>query len=212
MYYKTNLVTAPTEEPITLAELKTHLRIDSTNEDTYLNSLIKGAREALELKYDLALVTQTWQIFFDNFKQYQEAWWDGIEYLPVGYFSQKQIEIPKSPLQSVTHIKTYNENNVGTVFSSNNYTVLTYSGVSPSNGRVVLKDGVTWPDVHRDFDGIEIQFVAGHGSASAVPQVVKQSILEEAAYRYEHRGDCDPSNLNSPISNKSMLVLKKSFL
>ena len=212
MYYKTSLVTAPTEEPITLDELKTHLRIDTNAENTYLTSLIKGVRETIELKCGLALITQTWKLFFDNFKNYNENWWDGIKELPVGYFSQKIIEIPKAPLQSVTHIKIYDNSNIATTFSTDNYTVFTYAGVSPSNGRIMLKDGATWPYVERTVDGVEIEFVAGYGSAGDVPQMIKQYVLEEAAYRFEHQGDCDPATLNSPITRNALGLIKKTFL
>jgi len=212
MYYKTSLVTAPTEEPVTLDELKTHLRIDTNSEDTYLTSLIKGVRETIELKCGLALITQTWKIFFDNFKNYNDNWWDGIKELPVGYFSQKIIEIPKAPLQSVTHVKIYDNSNIATTFSTDNYTVFTYEGVSPSNGRIMLKEGVTWPYVERTVDGVEIEFVAGYGSAGDVPQIIKQYVLEEAAYRFEHRGDCDPATLNSPITRNALGLIKKTFL
>ena len=206
--HRLSLVTAPTVEPVTLQELKAHLRLDdSTAEDSLLSGLITVAREMAEDYTRRALITQTWKMFMDSFPGGRSGqWWDGVregalsELVGVGGV----IEIPLGPLQSVTHIKTYDDSDVATTFSSTNYRVSAYSS---ERGRISLRDGQTWPTFERNIDGIEIQFVAGYGATGAsVPGGIKEAIKAEAAYRYEHRGDCDAAGM---ASSSAMSLLSR---
>ena len=61
----TRLVTPPTLKPISVAALKTHLRIDSTDEDEYLAVLIDVATQFVEERAWRALLTQTREIALD---------------------------------------------------------------------------------------------------------------------------------------------------
>lgn len=46
-------------EPVTLTEVKTWLKVDFTDDDTLLTSMIKGARQSIEQYLNLALVAKT---------------------------------------------------------------------------------------------------------------------------------------------------------
>lgn len=48
---------SPETEPVTLEDVKAHLRLDHESEDELLNSLIAAAREYLEQQTQLALMT-----------------------------------------------------------------------------------------------------------------------------------------------------------
>ena len=78
--------TAPIEEPISIAEAKTHLRIDSedTVEDALLNALVTAARQYAEDFQRRAYITQIWELWLDK--------WPGEGF----------IKIPLPPLQSRT--------------------------------------------------------------------------------------------------------------
>jgi uncharacterized phiE125 gp8 family phage protein len=58
--WSTSLKTAPTIEPITLEEAKTHLRVGRRRRGRSDRSLIQAAREYVETFTNRALVTQTW--------------------------------------------------------------------------------------------------------------------------------------------------------
>tara|TARA_R110000824_G_scaffold47353_3_gene134940 strand:+ start:5161 stop:5814 length:654 start_codon:yes stop_codon:yes gene_type:complete len=200
-----SLVTAPAVEPISLTEAKTHLRVDSTADDAYITSLIIVAREAAELYTQRTFITQTWQMFMDCWPigKGRDDWFSGVRQMPITSITgSSSIELPKPPLQSVTHIKTYANDDTATTYSSANYYVSTYSGLNPSNGRITLRDGDGWPSPSRNADGIEIHFISGYGDASSdVPQQIIQGILEEIAFRYEHRGDLlDVNTINSQMA------------
>lgn len=56
-------------EPVSLADIKTHLRLDpsGTDEDVYLTSLIVAARRSCELKIGRAIVDRTLTVVLDRF-------------------------------------------------------------------------------------------------------------------------------------------------
>lgn len=55
------LMTAPASEPVSLEQARLHLRLDQTQEDTLLTSLITAARMLVESQTARALITQHWQ-------------------------------------------------------------------------------------------------------------------------------------------------------
>ena len=71
-YGKLRLKTAPTLTPVSLAEAKTHLRIDSsfTADDDYITTLINVATSAAENYTNLAIMEQSWYLDIDAFPDY----------------------------------------------------------------------------------------------------------------------------------------------
>lgn len=159
---------APSVEPVSSAEARAHLRVDTSDDDTLIGNLIKAAREYAEQVTRRALVTQTWELTLDEFP------------------GEDEIEIPLPPLQSVTNVKYYDEDGVTvTTMSSADYVVDTYN----EPGKIVLTSGSTWPsDTLREANGVIIKFVAGYGDAGAnVPQAIRQAILLIVGHLYENR-------------------------
>lgn len=175
------LVTAPASEPVTTAEAKAHLRVESafTADDTYVGTLIQAARELCEAELDRSFVNTTWDYVLDEFP--------GPD-TPLG----GAIPIPKSDLVSVTSV-TYLDDagDSQTLVQDTDYGVLTGTG-----GAVYPMPGQSWPSTDDERHGaVTIRFVAGYGSsASSVPAVVKHAILMTIGSLYEHRGD-GPSEL-----------------
>ena len=61
------LVTAPTEEPVSLVEAKLHLRVDFSEDDLLITALIAAARQAAETLTGRQLVTARWKYILDSF-------------------------------------------------------------------------------------------------------------------------------------------------
>ena len=162
------LITAPAAEPVSTSEAKSHLRVDTTADDTYIGTLITVARQNVESHLRRALISQTWEVVLDAF--------------PAGV-----IRLPKPPLASVTSIKYTDDDGVEATYSSDNYVV--DSDTEP--GRVVLKSGQTWPAVTlAAANGVRVRYVAGYGAAgSNVPQAIRQAILLVIGSLYENRED-----------------------
>ncbi|HEY0282981.1 MAG TPA: head-tail connector protein, partial [Rhizomicrobium sp.] len=81
------LVTPPAAEPVTLAEAKAHLKVDTSADDALITSLIVAARARAEWHSGCAFVTQSWTLWLDAWPR------NGL------------VEIPLPPLQSVTQVR-----------------------------------------------------------------------------------------------------------
>jgi uncharacterized phiE125 gp8 family phage protein len=162
------LITPPALEPVTIAEAKAHCRVDGAQDDALLTSLIVAARLVAEIQLSRALLTQTLRLLCDD--------------VPEGDI----LELPRAPLQSITHVKTYDDADVATTYAAANY----FADTANQPGRLVLRQGSGWPQPGRHANGFEVQYVAGYGSsASDVPMPIRQGILAHVAHLYRHRGD-----------------------
>lgn len=169
------LVTAPATEPVSLSEAKSYLRVDGTDDDTLITSLIATARRSVEDYIKRPLITQTRKLTMDGFADYEEGCINpGFEIGPTPFLvdGSQAIQLAWLPLQSITSIKTTDTANVQTTVSSGVYTV------DAANGRVLLNDGQSWPTSLRARAAVEITFVCGYVAATDVPAPVKQAIIQ----------------------------------
>ncbi len=161
------LITAPTNKPITTAEAKTHLRVTSSDDDTYIGTLIDVALEYVESVTRRKLITQTWEVFYDD-------WPDG-DYL----------ELPYGQLQSVSYVKYTESDDTVTTWPTDYYSVDTDS----DPGRIVLGHGETWPTATLTTKNpIVVRFVCGYGdNASDVPALIRHAMKFIISDMYEVR-------------------------
>lgn len=171
------LKTPPASEPLTLAETKSYLKVTGTADDALLSQIITALRKSCEHWTGRALVTQTWTLWRDRFphREKDRLPHDGYFELPVDFADEAQrvLPIPRPPLQSVTFLQTYGTTNQATTFAVGKYFVDTAS----EPGRIVLNQASSWPSGLRPANAVEIEFVAGYGDASAVPDALKQGML-----------------------------------
>lgn len=146
------LVTDATAEPVTVQDIKIHLRLQATytEEDDFLEGLIKVARVEAENKMGRSLLPQTWKLTLDRFAS--------------------EIILPRAPLSlASSDVKiTFLDETSGqsTSLSSTVYTV----DHDSEPGRVRLAYGSEWPRVYPAPNAVSIQFVAGYPvNTSAVP-------------------------------------------
>lgn len=161
--------TAPAIEPASLAELKVHLRIeqDETAEDDYLRGLVQAARIEAERITKRAIITQTLLWTFDAFPS-----------------SGATLDLPQPPLDSVTSVKYYDTAGTLVTLAAANYSV----DKNREPGRIAPAPTKTWPSTQSDrLAAVEIEFLAGYGNESKVPQNLKMGVLQLAAHWYEQR-------------------------
>lgn len=159
------LYTAPAVEPVSVSEMKLHLRVDGTDDDTYIGALITAARMKVEEETGRALCTQTY-----DFYMHETPGW--------------RIRLPRPPLQSVTWIKFVSKADVETTVSASDYIV----DVTRTPGMVLLKYDRSWPSVDlKETGGVKIRYLAGYGVAVAVPELLKTIIKLAVGSFYENR-------------------------
>jgi uncharacterized phiE125 gp8 family phage protein len=162
------LVVPPTIEPITLAELKLHLRVDGTVEDSPLTELIQSAREYAEGFTKRKLITQIWDAC--------------LNYFPRTRF----IELPFGNLQSVVWLKYKDCNGVETTLTENTDYIVEING--DQKGRIVLPYGKSWPSfTPYPSNPINIRFVCGWTTVALVPSKIKIAIKMLAGDYYNNR-------------------------
>ena len=191
------LVTAPASEPVTATELRSHLRVDSTElPDADANALIAEARQTIEDVMGLAFISQSWRLSIDRWPGGAEAWWDGVRQMAISELYapnyMTSVMLPRWPLVSITSVTVFDEdNNSQAVTVANTFDVDTYQ----VPGRLTLKRGSTWPIALRANNAIQIVYVAGYANAAAVPAPMKRALKQLAAFLYTNRGDtCEPAD------------------
>lgn len=121
-------VTHPAIEPITLAQMKTHLREFSsvTALDDDITALIQGAREWVEDFTGRALIDQTWRLTLaddDWFQGYTDSNTVTPIYYGTWFPSAQGIFLRKSPVLEITSFATVDAGGIETVIQSTAYEV-----------------------------------------------------------------------------------------
>lgn len=154
----------PTAEPLTLAEVKAHLRIeeDDDTEDLYLLGLIQSAREYVEDYCGIALLTQTWQLVSDGFQCVFQL---------------------RPPVQSVSSVSYVDAVGSTAAVASSVYRLDSTSWPA----RLTNDYSQTWPTPLQTTNAVTITYVTGYSSAASIPQRIKQAMLMHIADAYENR-------------------------
>lgn len=160
--------TAPTVEPVSLAEAKVHLNYDINDQDGLIQRLITAARQWCEVAANSTFVTTTHLYTRGRFP-----------------YGERFLRLPRPPLISVGSIKYYDTDNTDTTWSSSNYLVET--GHLP--GIIALTKTASWPSSLYDRpSAVRIAFNAGYGAAATdVPAAIRQAICVVVASMFEHR-------------------------
>ena len=157
---------APAVTPVSLADAKAHLRLDASDEDALVTSLIETATAHIEREYGLALITQALTIIRDA---WPETW---------------LLELPFAPVQSVASITTYEADGGSFAFDSGHW----FADLASAPPRIVLHGTAPWPRPGRRANGIEIVVTAGYGDEpDDVPTPIRQAVLLLVAHWYEQR-------------------------
>lgn len=176
---KSIVKTAPAAEPITLTEAKTHLRIlaADTTYDTEVTEFIKAARQWVENRYGIAIITQT------RVQKQNGLCYDG---------DYNEFPLLYPPCQSITSFSYIKEDyTTGTLTENTHFRA---SGkITPTAGieeieTTNLYPTDTWPTYKFIPNAISIEYVCGFGdSASYVPSPIKLAIKMKVAQMFEQR-------------------------
>lgn len=159
----------PAAFPVTLVECKADLRVQHTADDTLINSLIADATDYMDVPNGAigkALIDQTWTLSVPR----ADGW--------------ERIELPVTPVQSITSITYYDADNVQRSLPVSDFQL--YG--DEDKAWIEAKPNVNWPTVYDRLDAITVTFVAGFGANStAVPNSIRRAIRLLVGHWYENR-------------------------
>ena len=193
--------TSATIDPLTYTEIRDYLRLDEGVDEALLITLLKMATQYAENHTGRALINRTYNLFIDGIDEVDLALWEGTKVGPDMSIRKRFIELPTTPVSSVSAITSFNDEDTETTFASSKY----FLDSTREPARVYLRDGEAWPTGLRVANGLKIVYVAGYGtSRSDVPEAIRLAILQMIAFNYEHRGDYE-GTLRQPFMVQSLL-------
>ncbi len=159
-------IAGPSSEPVLLSDIKAHLRVTDSEEDTLIAGLITAARVHIEHLLSRALITQSWSYFLDTWP------------------ADDTVVLPLNPVQSIGSIQIYDADDSTTLLSQGDY----YPDLAADPARIIWLGKALRPAPGRVANGIEVQFSAGYGDlADDVPEPLRQAIRLLVTHWYERR-------------------------
>ncbi|MEL7489083.1 MAG: head-tail connector protein [Pseudomonadota bacterium] len=156
-----SILAPPTAEPVSLDEIKAHLRVTHADEDGLIAGLAVAARQTVEARAGLALMAQRWRLSLDR-------------------APSETVILPLAPVASIDAVSV-----IGAAGDFETVSVSKYEAATGSPGRV--RCAAPWPRPSVALGGVRIDFTAGWADAGAVPDDLKQAIKLLAAQFYETR-------------------------
>lgn len=164
------VVAEPLNEPLTLAECYTHLRVvavdsDGHPEDDLIMALAKAAREYCENFTGLSLSLKDYEVRFTEFPD--------------------PLELPHPPFVALLGGITISDEISDNAIDEDTYTTDDYSGQF-----VILNPVTTWPTL-ADGNTVRIRYRAGYGdeseAAGHLPYSIKAAMLLVLGHLYANR-------------------------
>lgn len=170
---------AMTDQPVSLAEAKAHLRVSDTDEDALISALIVVASEHVAALTGLALGPETW--VYKVGPQYGD------------------LLLPWAPVVAVTAVGYYDPDGTAQVDVVGNYRVMA------DDRRPLMRPVPTksWPATELREDAISITFTAGF---SAVPAPLAAAIKMLVGHWFENRESVVTGTIATEIPLAAALV------
>lgn len=186
-YRSLTRIVHPVVEPVSLSELKGHLRIDQdfTDDDLFLQGLISAGRMHVENASSRTLIRSKWRMKLDVFP----AW---------------NVELPNPPVMSDPVEVTY-------VPSDGVFNPVSFSNFRTDRDAIqpVIRPQWNgfWPTVRGAENDVTVSYWAGYGdSPHHVPAPARHCILLLAAHWFSNREAVVPGGMNPvPMAVELML-------
>lgn len=185
------IVTPPSAEPVTVAEVKARLRLTSTADDATIAVQITAAREFAEKITRQSLALKSYKLLLDCFP-----------------WPHEPIRLPVPPLISVTAITYFDSVLNPQTWDSSEYGVYNI-GFVPAGGLIKPLPGFIYPVTGQVPGAVEIDFTAG----AAPPEHVKEGIRQLTVHIYSHPEAVTSEGLKeAPLSLTSFFEANKVFV
>ncbi len=165
----------PTITPVTLEEVKAHLRVDHTDQDSLIQGYIFAATKYAQEYTWSQLITST---FVQRMDRFPGGWGYPFQGNPIGLLA--------NPVVSVASIQYVDSGGTTQTQPAANYTVDIYT----KPARIIPAYASWWPTTRGYINDVIITFDAGYGaSETSMPVETRQAILLLVEQFYSPCGD-----------------------
>ena len=178
-------------EPLTLAELKLHLRCDVDADDALITSLGVAARTYVETRTNHILCGRAFYLEANAFPP------DGNE-----------IVFPIAPVTAIASVAYVDGAQTVQTLAA---TYRLQSNIIPSKLRTALTDSA-WPVTGYADDAVRITATVGYANAAAVPSQAKQAILLLVGHWYENREAVVNGTISSDVKMTVEALIRNLWL
>lgn len=179
------LITAPVDAPVSLDEMKEHLRVETDAED----DLITAYRDAAVAHLDgwrgilgMALMAQVWELTLDE-------------------FPGDEIRLPLGPVINIVSVKYDDEDGDETTIDAAEY------DLDANDNPAWLLPVDSWPTTLDGINAVRVRFTAGHATAAEVPEPIKQAIRLIVGNWYQNREEVVVGSTVAKLPNAADVLL-----
>lgn len=164
------VITEPPFEPVSLAGVYSHLRLDTVGspethpDDAKLSRNITTARKQVELMTRRALIQQTLRLSMPSFPVSDDAWAVSSN----RHAAVRVIRLLRPPIVSVSAVTYYDADNVLQTLSSSDYYI-----TDEQVPELRFVSGFTAPTVYVRPDAVRVAYVAGYAPTNSPPSTLE---------------------------------------
>ena len=171
---------------LTTAEAKTHLKVDTTADDTYIDNLISAATESAQIFTNRYFINTT-------ITQHGDTWSD-------------ISTLFKSKVSSITHIKYFDSDNSEQTLA----TSVWLSDINHQPARIGLKPNQSFPSLAERINAVNCKYVVGYGSAASdVPEGIREAVLLIVGNLYENRQEVVVGRIATELPKSAQYLLEQ---
>lgn len=137
-----HLLTGPAAEPLHIAEVRQHCKVDITDDDALLGIYLAAARQHAEQQTRRQIVAARWALVLDRFPNPR----------------CDSIRIPMGPVRRIVSVEYLNPDGLWTALFSTDYV----AELDGEPARVAPAYGLSWPSVRPQQGAVRISFDAGY--------------------------------------------------
>ena len=171
---------------LTTAEAKTHLKVDTTADDTYIDNLVSAATESAQIFTNRYFINTT-------ITQHGDTWID-------------IATLFKSKVSSITHIKYFDSDNSEQTLA----TSVWISDINHQPARIGLKPSQSFPSLAERINAVNCKYVVGYGSAASdVPEGIREAVLLIVGNLYENRQEVVVGRIATELPKSAQYLLEQ---
>lgn len=193
-------VTAPEEEPLEPADVKTHCVIDDDADDELLRTYIAAARATVENDTGRQLMPATKEMVLDGFPACGE------------------IRIPYPPLIEVLSVTYLDPAGDEQTMDEADYVVDRLQGEACQRSFLRLAYGAVWPFAQSVRRSVRIRFRCGYvvgedaEEEPAIPVPIKYAMMVAVAESYRNRQETIQGTISTEAANTMVRMLNRFVL